>query len=412
LAQIEPVELARYRDHDGAYGGVGAELREARLRVGHELQQVAEVLRIRRCHLEALEEGRFDELPGRVYAIGFLRAYAEFVGLDPAVIADRFRNQTADVTVSTELHFPEPPAQSWRPNLGLFGLALLLSIAAYGVWYYLETKGDLLRELVAEVPDALVRGAKETAGAAVEVAMTVEPAATGPAAEEEEAAIAEIASASPEEVAPDPSAAVTDPAQPETGVEAGAVAVAAEPVEEPVASAPQAPAEEAEGAEESALAEAEPEVTPASESVGAGRGEEAAPGAAVTITGALAAAPAAPTLLEDPPPPPVAPAGEYVPRVYGQGNTDSRVLLRAIADSWVQVQGADNDLIFSRILHSGDTYLAPNRDDLRLTTGNAGGLEVLVDGELMPALGSPGAVRRNIPLSADALTSGGADSTR
>jgi cytoskeleton protein RodZ len=394
LAQIEPIELARYRDHDGDSGGVGVELREARVRVGYELEQVAEALRIRRRHLEALEEGRFDDLPGRVYAIGFLRAYAEFLGLDPAVIADRFRDQTAGVTASPELHFPEPPAQSWRPNLGLFGLALLLSVAAYGVWYYLETKDVLLRERVAEVPEALVGGAEGTAGAPVEVAVTVEPEAPGPAAEEEEA-IAEIASASPEEVAPDPSAAVA------TQSEAGLAAAA----DEPVASVPQAP-EEAEGAEETIVAEAEPEVTPASESLGAWRGTEAAPGAAVTITGARAAAPEAPTLLEDPPPPPVAPAGEYVPRVYGQGNADSRVVLRAIADSWIQVQGADSDLILTRILHPGDTFLAPNRADLRLTTGNAGGLEVLVDGELMPALGRPGAVRRDVPLSADALTSG------
>lgn len=376
MAQIEPIELARYRDHDGGAGGVGVELREARLRAGHDLDQVAEALRIRRRHLEALEEGRFDDLPGRVYAIGFLRAYAELVGLDPTVLADRFRAQTAGATASPELRFPEPPAQSWRPNLGLFGVALLLAIAAYGAWYYLETRNVLPLERVAELPAALVGDAQEAAAPAVEVAATVAPEEAAPGADEE--AIAEIASASPEEVAPDPSAAAA-------AAESGVV--------------------EAEAAE-SSVVEAEPEVTPAPEPVGGWGGDEAAPGAAVTITGARAEAPEAPTLLEDPPPPPVAPPGEYVPRVYGQGNADGRVVLRAIADSWIQVQGADNDLIFGRILHPGDTFLAPNRADLRLTTGNAGGLEILVDGALMPALGPPGAVRRDVPLSAEALTGG------
>jgi cytoskeleton protein RodZ len=293
----------------------------------------------------------------------------------------------------------------------------VLAVATYGVWYYFETKDEVPRELVAEAPEALARGAEGTAGAAVEVAMTVAPEAAGQAAEE--AAIADIASASSEEVAPDPLAEVTVPAPPEGGVDASEIAAAAvaaevafEPVAEPVAAVPEAPADATEGAEESAVAEAEPEVTPASESVVAGRGEEAEPGAAVAITGALAAAPEAPTLLEDPPPPPVAPAGAYVPRVYGQGNADSRVVLRAVADSWIQVKGADNDLILTRILRPGDAFLAPNRDDLWLTTGNAGGLEVLVDGQLMPALGPPGAVRRDIPLSAEALTSGRAYSAR
>jgi cytoskeleton protein RodZ len=61
-------------------------------------------------------------------------------------------------------------------------------------------------------------------------------------------------------------------------------------------------------------------------------------------------------------------------------------------------------LLLSRILNAGDTYLVPNAVGARLTTGNAGGLQILLDGELLPAIGESGAVRRNVPISAEALS--------
>jgi cytoskeleton protein RodZ len=48
----------------------------------------------------------------------------------------------------------------------------------------------------------------------------------------------------------------------------------------------------------------------------------------------------------------------------------------------------------------------PDRPGLRFDTGNAGGLEITVDGQTVPPLGPSGAVRRNIPLDADKLAAG------
>ena len=48
----------------------------------------------------------------------------------------------------------------------------------------------------------------------------------------------------------------------------------------------------------------------------------------------------------------------------------------------------------------------PNREGLVMLTGNAGGLEISVDGKTVPALGPSGAVRRNILLDPDALIEG------
>ena len=66
---------------------VGARLRAAREARGLTLAQVEEETKIRRRYLAALEENRFDVLPGRVYAKAFLRTYARFLGLDGEELA-------------------------------------------------------------------------------------------------------------------------------------------------------------------------------------------------------------------------------------------------------------------------------------------------------------------------------------
>ena len=52
--------------------GIGALLRASRMRIGEDLRDVAGMLRIRYPYLEAIEEGRFSDLPGQAYAVGFV----------------------------------------------------------------------------------------------------------------------------------------------------------------------------------------------------------------------------------------------------------------------------------------------------------------------------------------------------
>jgi cytoskeleton protein RodZ len=62
---------------------VGGRLREARERLGLTLEEVERTTHIRMHHLEAIERGELDSLPSPVQARGFLRNYAEFLGLEP-----------------------------------------------------------------------------------------------------------------------------------------------------------------------------------------------------------------------------------------------------------------------------------------------------------------------------------------
>jgi cytoskeleton protein RodZ len=93
------------------------------------------------------------------------------------------------------------------------------------------------------------------------------------------------------------------------------------------------------------------------------------------------------------------------PRVFGASNVDARVVVRAHSDSWVQIQGPNKETLLTRILHAGDTYLAPSRNDLILVTGNAGAVEIIVDGESLGMIGEFGQVRRDLSLDPDRVRS-------
>ncbi len=100
-----------------------------------------------------------------------------------------------------------------------------------------------------------------------------------------------------------------------------------------------------------------------------------------------------------PMPPMAAPASAVNP-------DEPRIVLRARADAWLQVRDRGGQVLLNRILRAGETWPVPVRSNLLLTTGNAGGTEVLVDGVVAPALGGAGAVRRDLPLDADTIKDG------
>ena len=82
-------------DADAPLETVGQDLRAARIRRGDDLAAVSRALKIRKDHLDALESDRQEDLPGKTYAIGFVRSYARYLGLDVNVLVDRFKAEVA-----------------------------------------------------------------------------------------------------------------------------------------------------------------------------------------------------------------------------------------------------------------------------------------------------------------------------
>jgi hypothetical protein len=109
---------------------IGSSLREARERRGLDLATVEHETRIRARWLSALEEERFDLLPERIYALGFLRTYAEYVGLDPQPFVDELSSRLPQ----EDAHDAPPPllaasrSRMVRPAIAVAG-TLLVTVA-------------------------------------------------------------------------------------------------------------------------------------------------------------------------------------------------------------------------------------------------------------------------------------------
>jgi cytoskeleton protein RodZ len=70
---------------------VGQTLRDARKERGIDLSEVERATKIRVKFLEAIEEERWEDLPGPAYTRGFVSSYARFLELDEAELVDRYR---------------------------------------------------------------------------------------------------------------------------------------------------------------------------------------------------------------------------------------------------------------------------------------------------------------------------------
>lgn len=85
---------------------------------------------------------------------------------------------------------------------------------------------------------------------------------------------------------------------------------------------------------------------------------------------------------------------------------DPRIVIRAKGDAWIQVRDKAGPIVLNRTMHAGDTWPVPNKANLVLTTGNAGGTELLVDGTLALPIGAAGSVKRDIPLDPQTIKDG------
>jgi hypothetical protein len=91
-------------------------------------------------------------------------------------------------------------------------------------------------------------------------------------------------------------------------------------------------------------------------------------------------------------------------RIYGVANGRTRVLLRAVSDSWIQVRDASNAPVFTRELHVGDSYHVPDQPGLTLHSGVPNAITAIVDGKAVPPF--RGGVRASILLEPDRLVAG------
>ena len=242
---------------------VGEILRRTRVHYKLSLQDVETNLRIRAEQLEALESCDMSRLPGQVYALGFVRTYSEYLGLDGDKMVGLFKAQlnVKPVRVMSAPNVPSSEAVLPPRWLVIGGLLLLLVFVA--IWMTMQGR--------------------------------------------ERIAVEEI-----------------------------------------------------------------PPVTPAIQEA-----------------------------IYQPPEPVV----EEVPVVETEGGeaTLQGIVLNIRENSWVEIRDGKGDKILSRVLRAGDQYFVPDRPELTISIGNAGGVDLVVDGQILKTLGSSGEVVRDMPLNSQEL---------
>jgi cytoskeleton protein RodZ len=406
---VEPSEIVDERNEDG----VAALLRRRREELGRDVATVARQLRIRAIYIQAIEEGRLQDLPGTAYAVGFVRAYADYLGLDGNSIVSDYRDELARRSRQNQLIWPVDQVEHKHfPGSTIVVVCLVLVAALYGGWYFVSQPGGTGIDLIDQVPEFMRKQSGETAeeapapaesGAASGDTPTTAQAASAP----ESAAPAETAAASVPAAMPANAPATPMPsAEPATGSIAGslepapAVATAmpaASPIAEPAATpVPATPPVSAttEGAAPSAPAATDSAaVAPAPAAAGDAATSDAA--APIATTPAIAEPATQAAALPDATTNETAAAENPV--------AASRIVLRAAKDSWVEIFDAEEKVVLQRILRAGESYAVPDQAGLVMNTGNAGGLVIELDGRAQPSLGSVGVVKRGIKLEPGAL---------
>ncbi|MEO0962592.1 MAG: helix-turn-helix domain-containing protein, partial [Pseudomonadota bacterium] len=318
-------------DNPEPRGTTGAQMHAARLALGEDISAVASQLRIRRDQIEAIEGGDFDALPGRAYSIGFVRTYAEYLGLDEVEIVTAFKAEfDAAKTSGPALVFPEAEEESRIPRGAFVVVAVLALAALYGVWTLTVSADRVVEERTTGVPSIV----PET-----RVTPAVRPASLPRTAIERGSATAGAADTG------------LDGNEPAATSEAGAAANDTGDVSGAAASQADTASDES-----NRTAEA---VTPAETAadVTSGATADDASGAAGEAATETASAPE-PTVS----PAPVTPSEDQVSPletgaerawegfVYGQQNHDSRIFIRANAQTWVRVEDGDGNVLLSRTL--------------------------------------------------------------
>lgn len=136
---------------------VGERLAEARKAANLDLADIATRTRIPQRHLEAIEEGRYNDLPAITYCSGFTKAYARALGLDEVAYARDVRAELEDYRgIAHEPQYFEPADPARVPTRALAWTTAILVLLVVGG--FLIFRGGLLDGIGGRDPAAIAAG--------------------------------------------------------------------------------------------------------------------------------------------------------------------------------------------------------------------------------------------------------------
>jgi len=172
----------------------GTRLKQEREQRRISLEEISQSTKISTRFLHALEDEKFEQLPGGIFNKGFIRAYAQQLGLDEEEMIASYLASTGMVPVEKKTEGavtqtpliearPEPPAETVGVPLGLFAVALLIVALGFAVWsfYWREERKSVAPEASARNKDSIPVAADVTSAPAGAASQLKPPLASQPA---------------------------------------------------------------------------------------------------------------------------------------------------------------------------------------------------------------------------------------
>jgi cytoskeleton protein RodZ len=138
---------------------VGEILRRTRMHYGQSIADVEAHTRIRANQVQALEEGDVEQLPARVYAIGFVRSYAEHLGLDGDHMVRLFKEQAIEKVPEVETYNAATAEDTSSPPIWLIATSVVFVLIVAAMWSGSWTKQRETVEIVPAVPKEIQENA-------------------------------------------------------------------------------------------------------------------------------------------------------------------------------------------------------------------------------------------------------------
>jgi cytoskeleton protein RodZ len=420
---------------------IGADVNSARLAKGIQISELSQLLRISKHQLKSIEAGDFDSLPGPTYVAGYLRSFAQEVGLDGAALAQRYRALLGEREKGPTYSFPVDTQRPQRSGAMLASIIVILAVAGYGVWYAVgrpdvltamtgeaqsETIAPPQIELTATEPDDMAKPDIEPVDLAAVALPVTDPAMSGAASDS-----AGTDTVGTDTVGTDTVGTTIAGVPGKTAVAAGVVSAS----ETGLAAVQAFDSVAVTAAKQEAPDQVLPDITipdittpdiatpdiatladtPADNMPAAGTSGGAADLAAVdgAIEGVLTPLPGdevADRQLDDTAPVSMDSMTGSISGQIGTGVAfarqrvpDMELTLRATSASWVEIIRNDGEEVMTKLMRAGDTYVIDSRDRLYLSTGNAGGLELLFNDGTVRSVGESGEILRDLLLDASKL---------
>lgn len=401
---------------------IGECLSRERQSNGKTLIDVSLELKIAPHHLIAIENDSFEALPGRAYAIGFVRSYAAYLGLDAQNLVARLKTEMAGPDVKLPVARPSArpvhkdqvnaarveAGNAREPEIARFPAvegaappvsprersAPILSAAERSVpisspvgcsvpmWSLPELP---VRQLV--VPGLMIVLMTYFGYSVLASALRVAPPAVIPVPER----LAAEAGLTPKKVRPPAVATVQQDAR---VLHEPSLAPSATPAAPRFATVEKSAPISREPALAPSRSYAPPPVAAAGESAPIAREPALYPSGQVAVAQSDSGVVQLKPVFHPP-----LPLGQR----YGDQNRNSRVTLRVHRPTHVAVLGTRNHVFINRVLRAGDTYRVPNMSSMKLNAADGGAIEVILDDNTVGFAGEDGVVARGLSLQPQSI---------